>query len=285
MHLLPDQQKVLVKWLFTLRARYTNFAMTYNCPQCGSKRVHQSRFRPGERTASNLFLAPFRCRDCKARFWERNTSAYFVAAISAGGILLFGTFVWLALSPDEISSARLSSQSPAGVTETAQDAISAAANGPSSNPILSAAVERGQEIDKQALNEKPGLPDPSDNRFYTVSLFLEKANKGNPDAQYQLGLLYLAGRGTLQDFSEAAKWFIMAAEQNHPFAQYELGLLYQVGQGVDMDLEKSYMWFNLAAAAGVEQAMLARDKAMRSLSSKQLTAAQKAAREWLESRK
>jgi len=128
------------------------------------------------------------------------------------------------------------------------------------------------------------LPEPDDNRFYTITLFLDKAKKGNADAQYQLGLLYLAGKGTLQDFSEASKWFILAAEQNHPLAQYELGLLYQFGQGIEPDNEKSYMWFNLAAAAGVEQAIGARDKTMRSLSRDQLASAQKAAREWLNSK-
>ncbi|SFM08649.1 hypothetical protein SAMN05421880_10628 [Nitrosomonas nitrosa] len=107
--------------------------------------------------------------------------------------------------------------------------------------------------------------------------------KGSADAQYQLGSLYLTGRGTLQDFQEAAKWFSSAAEQNHAPAQYQLGLLYHKGLGVDLDNEKSYMWLNLAAAAGIEQAAAARDKVMHSLSTKQLVQAQKASRDWLAS--
>jgi DNA-directed RNA polymerase subunit RPC12/RpoP len=262
--------------------------MIYHCAQCGSERIHKSRFRPGERTASNLFLAPYRCRDCKARFWGRNNDAYVVATISIGSILLFGTLVWLAFAPDGVTLGNQSFQSQAILTTRPQsdDTPSVLEVPVTSNSILSTAIERGEKIDIQTFkNEEPqSLPDPSDNRFYTVSLFLEKAKKGNADAQYQLGLLYLTGRGTLQDFSEAAKWLILAAEQNHPLAQYELGLLYQVGQGVDLDNEKSYMWFNLAAAAGVEQALLARDKAMRSLNKEQLASAQKAAREWLNSK-
>lgn len=258
--------------------------MTYHCIQCGSERIHKSRFRPGERTAANFFLAPYRCRDCKARFWGRNSEAYLVTAISAGSVLLLSTLIWIAVSPNEIN---WSNQSYPALSKPPEDNFSSVpVTPPLQNSLISQAIERGDKIDLQVAKDEEtySLPDPSDNRFYTVSLFLEKARKGSADAQYQLGLLYLTGRGTLQDFSEAATWFILAAEQNHPLAQYELGLLYQIGQGVEMDNEKSYMWFNLAAAAGIEQASLARDKAMRSLSRAQLSSAQKAAREWLDSR-
>ena len=47
---------------------------------------------------------------------------------------------------------------------------------------------------------------------------------------------------------------------------------------------QSYVWLNLAAAAGIPEAVSARDEVMRSLSNKQLAQAQKTAREWLASR-
>lgn len=247
--------------------------MTFHCPECGSVRVHQSRIRPGERTAANLFQIPFRCRDCKARFWARNTGAYIVTLAGAGFIFFIGTIIWFAFFDDESFPIKSSTDHQSVVTSGT----------PSSNPLLSSAIARGEEIDIKTLeDDKTSMPDTNDPRYYTTSLFMDKALKGSADAQYQLGLLYLAGRGTLQDFSEAAKWLTLAAEQNHPLAQYELGLLYQVGQGVELDLEKSYIWFNIAAAAGVEQAILARDKAMRALSTAQLKAAQKQARDWLD---
>jgi TPR repeat protein len=258
--------------------------MTGRCSQCGSERIHQSRIRPGERTASNLFLAPYRCRDCKARFWDRNNNAIIVAAIGTSSALLLGSLIWISFAPDEIG--RVYVPNDLQTTLAGANQAQAASGKLSTNPILSAAIERDREIDIQTFkDEDQSLPDPNDNRFYTVSLFIEKAKSGSADAQYQLGLLYLAGRGTLQDFSEAAKWIILAAEQNHPLAQYELGLLYQAGQGVDLDNEKSYMWLNLAAAAGIEQAILSRDKTMRTLNSQQLMEAQKASREWLNSQK
>lgn len=262
--------------------------MTSHCIQCGSSRVHKSRFRPGERTPANLLLSPYRCRDCKARFWSRNSDACVATAAGVGGTFLLSAFIWVGFSLNEPMERNLLSSQP----QTALAGLSwldSQASPPVSSEKLTItdAIERGERIDLQSVkneNTSSLLPDPRDNRFYTINLFLEKARKGNADAQYQLGILYLTGKGTLQDFSEASKWFILAAEQNHPLAQYELGLLYQVGQGVEIDNEKSYMWFNLAAAAGIEQAIAARDKTMRSLSRTQLSSAQKAAREWLDSR-
>ncbi|HMV13333.1 MAG TPA: sel1 repeat family protein, partial [Nitrosomonas sp.] len=59
---------------------------------------------------------------------------------------------------------------------------------------------------------------------------------------------------------------------------------YHIGQGVNIDNEKSYMWLNLSTAGGYEQAILARDKVARSLNPAQLVQAQKAAKEWLNTR-
>ena len=119
---------------------------------------------------------------------------------------------------------------------------------------------------------------------FTVQLYQENAENGEADAQYKLGLLYLTGNGAVQDFAEAAKWLKRAAEQGHALAQYELGLIYRTGYGLAIDHVQSYVWLNLAAAAGIQQAVAARDEVMRSLSNKQLAQAQKTSREWLASR-
>jgi hypothetical protein len=123
-----------------------------------------------------------------------------------------------------------------------------------------------------------------DDHQFTVQLYQDSAENGEADAQYKLGLLYLTGNGALQDFAEAAKWLRRAAEQGYALAQYELGLIYRTGYGSAVDPVKSYMWLNLAAAAGIQQAVSARDEVMRSLNSKQLAQAQKISRDWLASR-
>ena len=261
--------------------------MTINCKQCGSSRIFRSRFRAGERSPSNLLLAPYRCRDCKTRFWAKNNDAYLIVTAGAGSIFLFTTLIWIGFSSDTFLKSNYASQLNSTKSPPSQNSTELQPGITSTEQIRSEAIARRDEINLQSIIEEEAARsklDANDSRFYTVSLFLEKAKQGNADAQYQLGLLYLMGKGTLQDFSEASEWLILAAEQNHPLAQYELGLLYQIGQGVEMDNEKSYVWFNLAAAAGVEQAALARDKAMRALNREQLASAQKIAREWLNSR-
>lgn len=123
----------------------------------------------------------------------------------------------------------------------------------------------------------------SSNQHDAVQLYEEYAEKGDMNAQYKLGLSYLTGDGSLQDFAEAVKWLNRAAENGYGLAQYKLGLIYHGGYGIVIDRERSYVWFNLAAATGMKEAVSMRDKAMRSLSPEQLAQAQKFSREWLAS--
>ncbi|SDY86283.1 hypothetical protein SAMN05421754_102628 [Nitrosomonas sp. Nm58] len=258
--------------------------MNNQCPECGSDHAHRSRLRPGERTALNWFLVPLRCRDCKARFWRKNP--YLIAALLFCSGLLLTALVWIMVPSDEIIASNehhdLARATPPE-TKKVQPQPKLDSNMLNEVKVISEATKDQSTIPNTGPNSF--VPNSNDNRLYTVHLYLEKAIKGSADAQYQLGSLYLTGKGTLQDFEEAAKWFTSAAEQNHALAQYELGLLYHNGLGVNPDNEKSYVWLNLAAAAGIEQAVAARDKIMRSLTAKQLAQAQKTAREWLANQK
>ena len=80
------------------------------------------------------------------------------------------------------------------------------------------------------------------------------AEEGNPEACYQLAILYYRGEGVLQDYAEAAKWFEMAANGGDPDAQYNLGLMYANAQGVSKDLVRAHLWFTLAAAGYAQEA-------------------------------
>ena len=52
----------------------------------------------------------------------------------------------------------------------------------------------------------------------------EKARRGDPQAQYELGICYQHGTDVPLDGFKAEEWLRRAAEQNHAEAQYELGL-------------------------------------------------------------
>ena len=78
----------------------------------------------------------------------------------------------------------------------------------------------------------------------------DKANEGNADAQFTLGLNYGSAPGDLQDLAQAARWYRKAAEQNHSLAQFNLGLMYAKGEGVPQDDREAFRWIRKAAHQG-----------------------------------
>lgn len=85
-------------------------------------------------------------------------------------------------------------------------------------------------------------------------IFLIEAEKGNHKAQYNLGVMYINGWGTSQDFNEAFKWYRLTAEQGNADAQLTLGFMYVRGEGVLQSNEKAYAWCVIAAENGNETA-------------------------------
>ena len=54
----------------------------------------------------------------------------------------------------------------------------------------------------------------------------EAAEKGNAEAQFNLGLCYENGEGIQKDLQAAVNWYRQAAEKGNAEAQYYLCLLY-----------------------------------------------------------
>ena len=52
------------------------------------------------------------------------------------------------------------------------------------------------------------------------------AERGDPAAQFQMGLFYMNGIGVDRDEDKAVEWLEKAAAQNHAQAQYNLGIYY-----------------------------------------------------------
>lgn len=72
-----------------------------------------------------------------------------------------------------------------------------------------------------------------------------------------------------------------AAQGGQPDALFELGLIYCTGRGVSIDLIEAHKWFNLAAIRGNEEAKHYRLELARELSKTDVALAQKRAREWM----
>ncbi|HJT86268.1 MAG TPA: metallophosphoesterase [Bryobacteraceae bacterium] len=80
------------------------------------------------------------------------------------------------------------------------------------------------------------------------------AERGDANAEYNLGLLYALGKGVPQNYQTAAEWYRKAAEQGVAAAEYNLGVLYANGQGVSKSPGDAINWFTKAAQQGIAEA-------------------------------
>lgn len=108
--------------------------------------------------------------------------------------------------------------------------------------------------------------------------FALAAQQGLPEAQYQYGLALLKGRGVVQNYRAAFNWIEKPAKRGYAKAQYSLGELYRYGTGTTLDKAHAYLWFNLAAAQGIDAAAKARDSLVWQLKPEQISAMQEEAR-------
>lgn len=77
-----------------------------------------------------------------------------------------------------------------------------------------------------------------------VALWKALAEKGDADAQYNLGTVYLHGDGVSKSDETAIKWFRLAAEQGDRSAQQQLGVMILHGRGTVANAEEGYRWIN-----------------------------------------
>lgn len=84
--------------------------------------------------------------------------------------------------------------------------------------------------------------------------FERAARQGNAEAQFQLANMYAyglvdSGRGEDHD-RQAALWYFEAARQGHAEAQYSLGILFLTGKGVVQNQAEADKWIRRAAEQG-----------------------------------
>src|SRR6266403_1800726 len=73
------------------------------------------------------------------------------------------------------------------------------------------------------------------------------AEKGDPEAEYDLARCYERGTGVEKDYAKAADYLTKAAEQGNALAQYAMGGFYLSGRGVAKDVNKVIKWWRKAA--------------------------------------
>ncbi len=113
---------------------------------------------------------------------------------------------------------------------------------------LRAAAEAGNTR-AQALfgNHNLGyLDDPAE----AVRWLTPAAAVGDPEAQCNLGLLLLQGKGIEPDPERGLRLLDAAARAGFPMAAYNLGVLHLKGRNVPQDPALAEQWFRIAAQAG-----------------------------------
>jgi TPR repeat protein len=81
----------------------------------------------------------------------------------------------------------------------------------------------------------------------------------HPDAQYQVGRMYLDGTGASKDPVQAARWLLLAADAGQRYAQALLGSMLFKGQDVSRQAALGLFWLTVAKDA-VKDTATADDK-------------------------
>lgn len=148
--------------------------------------------------------------------------------------------------------AGLSKQLGAVAAQQTPDAMLPENNGRIINPIITASVDRiaadPAPLDQgSALDLPPATVGP-------LSLRLAAAN-GDASAEFEVAARLAAGKGTSQNFAEAARWYQRSAAKGFAQSQYRLGTFYERGLGVGKDLSRARIWYGRAAEQGNVKSM------------------------------
>lgn len=226
------------------------------CPVCGSQQVRlstrQSHRRPVE---------IYRCLKCKRHFEIATTIGS--KPFPLGGVV---TGVLAAIAIGAIVTISL--------------------GGPRNESVDDIPIPVSIPVDPRAPAPVAGADMASQYQrglhFWTTGNYQEalpwikaSADMGHQEARYYLGIAYLYGRATVQNFHLAFEQMQASARQNHRNAQHQLGIMYRDGLGVDKNRELAYVWLNIAASRGHEAATHERDILSNMMSSDEITQAQK----------
>ncbi len=88
-----------------------------------------------------------------------------------------------------------------------------------------------------------------------MAAWLPLAESGDPEAAYNVGLLYELGYGVPADQAAAVEWYISAAEGGQADAQLRIGDLYLEGYWGKDETEDAAVWYRYAADQGLEEAV------------------------------
>lgn len=105
---------------------------------------------------------------------------------------------------------------------------------------------------------------------------LKDAKQGNVGAQFAYGMIqYQKG-----NYNEAAKWYLKAANHNHQRARYELGKMYVIGRGVPVNYKRAYFLFTISEEQGYTQSSKAKRSLEQSMNPREIKQAREMVRKY-----
>lgn len=87
------------------------------------------------------------------------------------------------------------------------------------------------------------------------SLLRQEADRGNSDAEVNLGYLYARGQGVAADQAEAFHLYDLSAQQGNGEGMNALGYKYEFGTGIKRDIHQAIRWYCEALHWGNPRAM------------------------------
>jgi localization factor PodJL len=115
---------------------------------------------------------------------------------------------------------------------------------PKQGPGLFTAAEQGR-------SSTPPKPEPRED----LQMLTSAASRGDREAQFRIGALFLSEGASQGDPATAARWLARAADQGHAESQFVLASLFERGAGVPKDEGQARDLYRRAASAGHIRAM------------------------------
>jgi hypothetical protein len=122
-----------------------------------------------------------------------------------------------------------------------------------------------------------GMPQDNQLAAYWYQL---AAQKGHPEAEFNLARLYAGGHGVKKDEEQAARWVSASATQGYAPAMVNLGMRFATGSGVAQNEQRAYFWLTLAFLHGDKSGEKARSAAAAKLQATDVASEDRAAQNW-----
>jgi len=123
---------------------------------------------------------------------------------------------------------------------------------------------------------QPITPEPYDDWYGAIistqadGIELEEVSRGKFNSAFEL---FTAG-----SYDSAYKGFVELSREGSSISQYYLGLMYLSGKGVLQDFRQAHVWLNISSSQGHKKASMQLEKLTQQMAADQLAEAQKLAR-------